>query len=89
MKNFNLSRWAIEHKSLVFYFMLAIAVAALGGTERSGDARDDFEIDVGFAEGLDFFCGAAEEERVAPFEADYDFVFGGVGEEERVDVLLG
>ena len=29
MKNFNLSRWALDHKSLVVYFMLAIAVAGL------------------------------------------------------------
>src|ERR1700738_85833 len=29
MKNFNLSRWAIDHKSLVFYFMLVIALAGL------------------------------------------------------------
>ena len=29
MKNFNLSRWAIEHKSLVVYFMLVIALAGL------------------------------------------------------------
>ena len=60
-----------------------------GCAEGGGDAGDYFEIDVGFAEGLNFFGGAAEEERVASFEADYDFVFGGVGEEERVDVGLG
>ena len=29
MKALNLSRWAIEHKSLVVYFMLAIALAGL------------------------------------------------------------
>ena len=29
MKTFNLSRWALEHKSLVVYFMLAIALAGL------------------------------------------------------------
>jgi len=29
MKNFNLSRWAIEHKSLVVYFMLIIGVAGI------------------------------------------------------------
>jgi hypothetical protein len=60
-----------------------------GCAEGGGDAGDNFEIDFGFAEGLDFFGGAAEEERVTSFEADYDFVFGSVGEEERVDVLLG
>jgi hypothetical protein len=60
-----------------------------GCAEGGGDAGDDFEIDFGFAEGLDFFGGAAEEERVASLQADYDFVFGGVGEEEGVDVLLG
>ena len=29
MKNFNLSRWALEHKSLVVYFMLVIALAGM------------------------------------------------------------
>ena len=29
MKTFNLSRWAIDHKSLVVYFMLVIALAGL------------------------------------------------------------
>jgi len=56
-----------------------------GCAESGGDAGDDFEIDFGFAEGLDFFGGAAEEERVASFEADYDFVFGGV--ERRSELM--
>jgi multidrug efflux pump subunit AcrB len=40
MKNFNLSRWAIEHKSLVFYFMLAIAVAGLIDYFKLGREED-------------------------------------------------
>src|SRR5579871_2310212 len=44
--------------------------------EGGGDAGDDFEGDVGGAEGVEFFGGAAEERGVAAFEADDDFVFG-------------
>jgi multidrug efflux pump subunit AcrB len=40
MKNFNLSRWALEHKSLVVYFMLAIAVAGLLGYFKLGREED-------------------------------------------------
>ena len=29
MKNLNLSRWALEHKSLVVYLMLVVALAGL------------------------------------------------------------
>ena len=29
MKNFNLSHWALEHKSLVVYLMLVLALAGL------------------------------------------------------------
>jgi hypothetical protein len=53
-----------------------------GGGEGGTDARYDFECDVGFAESLEFFGGAAEEERVASFEPDDDLISGGVGEEE-------
>jgi multidrug efflux pump len=40
MKNFNLSRWAIEHKSLVFYFMLAIALAGIMDYFKLGREED-------------------------------------------------
>jgi multidrug efflux pump len=40
MKNFNLSRWAIEHKSLVVYFMLAIALAGLLDYFKLGREED-------------------------------------------------
>ena len=40
MKNFNLSRWAIEHKSLVVYFMLVIAVAGLFDYFKLGREED-------------------------------------------------
>jgi hypothetical protein len=59
------------------------------GSERGGDAGDDFEGNVGGAKGFDFFGGAAEEERVASFEADDGLMFVGGGNEERVDVVLG
>ena len=41
-----------------------------GGGEGGGDAGDDLEGDVGGAEGFDLFAGAAEDERVAGFEAE-------------------
>src|ERR1700736_496154 len=40
MKNFNLSRWAIDHKSLVFYFMLAIALAGMLQYHKLGREED-------------------------------------------------
>jgi multidrug efflux pump len=40
MKNFNLSRWAIEHKSLVVYFMLVIALAGMLEYRRLGREED-------------------------------------------------
>ena len=40
MKNFNLSRWAIEHKSLVVYFMLVIALAGMLEYGKLGREED-------------------------------------------------
>jgi multidrug efflux pump len=40
MKNFNLSRWAIEHKSLVVYFMLVIALAGILEYHKLGREED-------------------------------------------------
>jgi multidrug efflux pump subunit AcrB len=40
MKNFNLSRWALDHKSLIVYFMLAIAVAGLLDYFKLGREED-------------------------------------------------
>lgn len=40
MKNFNVSRWAIEHKSLVVYFMLAIALAGTLNYFKLGREED-------------------------------------------------
>jgi multidrug efflux pump len=40
MKNFNLSRWALEHKSLVVYVMLVIAVAGLFDYFKLGREED-------------------------------------------------
>ena len=59
-----------------------------GGCEGGRDAGDDFEGNVVGTEGVDFFGGPAEEERVAAFETDDDFVMGCTVDEERVDVRL-
>src|SRR5258706_16476594 len=75
-------------RSTLFPYTTLFRSCGCGCAEGGGDAGDDFEVDIGFTEGLDFFGGAAEEERVASFEADYDFVFCGVGEEGGGDVLL-
>jgi multidrug efflux pump subunit AcrB len=40
MKDFNLSRWALDHKSLVVYFMLAIALAGLLDYFKLGREED-------------------------------------------------
>ena len=40
MKTFNLSRWAIEHKSLVVYFMLVIALVGLMDYFKLGREED-------------------------------------------------
>jgi multidrug efflux pump subunit AcrB len=40
MKNFNLSRWAIDHKSLIVYFMLVIALAGLLQYGKLGREED-------------------------------------------------
>ena len=39
MKNFNLSRWALEHKSLVVYLMLVVALAGIMRVSASSAAR--------------------------------------------------
>jgi multidrug efflux pump len=45
MKHFNLSEWAIRHRSLVTYFMLVIFVAGIGSYFRLGRSEDpDFTI---------------------------------------------
>jgi multidrug efflux pump len=40
MKNFNLSRWALEHKSLVVYLMLAVALAGIMDYRKLGREED-------------------------------------------------
>jgi multidrug efflux pump len=40
MKNLNLSRWALEHKSLVVYFMLVVALAGLMQYGKLGREED-------------------------------------------------
>ena len=59
-----------------------------GGGEGCRDARNDFKKNFVGAESLDFFGGAAKEERVAPFEADDNRMLRGGVDEERVDVGL-
>jgi multidrug efflux pump len=45
MTGFNLSEWAIRHRSLVTYFMLVIAVAGIGSYFRLGRSEDpDFTV---------------------------------------------
>lgn len=45
MKGFNLSDWAIRHRSVVTYFMLAIIIAGIGAYMRLGRSEDpDFTI---------------------------------------------
>ena len=40
MKNYNLSEWALEHQSLVLFFMLALFAAGLFSYFRLGQAED-------------------------------------------------
>ena len=40
MSNFNLSEWAVRHRSLVVYFMLVLAVAGVGSYLRLGRNED-------------------------------------------------
>ena len=45
MKHFNLSEWAIRHRSLVTYLMLVIFIAGIGSYFRLGRSEDpDFTI---------------------------------------------
>ena len=45
MKSFNLSEWALRHRSLVTYFMLVIVVAGVGSYLRLGRSEDpDFTV---------------------------------------------
>jgi multidrug efflux pump subunit AcrB len=45
MKHFNLSEWALRHRSLVTYFMLVIVVAGIGSYLRLGRSEDpDFTV---------------------------------------------
>ena len=40
MTGFNLSDWAVRHRSLVVYFMLVLAVAGVGSYLRLGRSED-------------------------------------------------
>jgi multidrug efflux pump subunit AcrB len=45
MKRFNLSEWAIQHRSVVTYFMLAIVIAGIASYLRLGRSEDpDFTV---------------------------------------------
>jgi len=59
-----------------------------GGGLSGGDAGDDFDRDACFLGGEEFFAGAAENERVAAFEAQDVFAGAGVCDHEGVDVVL-
>ena len=40
MSRFNLTEWAIKHRSLVIYFMLVVVVAGVGSYLRLGRSED-------------------------------------------------
>ena len=40
MRNFNLSDWALEHRSFVWYFMIAFAVAGIYAYVSLGREED-------------------------------------------------
>ena len=40
MKTFNLSRWALEHKSFVVYLMLVVTLAGIFGYRQLGRDED-------------------------------------------------
>ena len=40
MKSFNLSQWALEHKSFVVYLMLIVAIAGIFEYSRLGREED-------------------------------------------------
>jgi multidrug efflux pump subunit AcrB len=40
MKSFNLSEWALEHRSIVLFLILVIAVAGVVGFPRLGQLED-------------------------------------------------
>lgn len=40
MKRFNLSEWALRHRSLVTFFMLVVAVAGVASYLRLGRSED-------------------------------------------------
>ncbi len=45
MNRFNLTEWAIRHRSLVIYFMLVIVAAGVGSYLRLGRSEDpDFTV---------------------------------------------
>ena len=58
------------------------------GPERSGDARDDFVRDAGFAKGFDLFTRAAEDGRVATLQPDDGLARFRIGDQKRVDLVL-
>jgi hypothetical protein len=60
-----------------------------GSAESGGNAGNELEVDASGAQGLDFFGGTAEQERVATLETNDDLVFCGGSDQERVNVVLG
>ena len=62
-----------------------------GGSSAKGggDTGNNFKLYVGRAKGIHLFGRAAEQERVATFEANYDFVFACGFDEQSVDFRLG
>jgi hypothetical protein len=60
-----------------------------GGGHRGGDAGHDFDLDAGFLERAQFLVGAAEQHRVAAFQAHDALVAAGAIDQLFVDEGLG
>jgi hypothetical protein len=56
-----------------------------GGGHRGGDAGDDFDFDAGFLERAQFLVGAAEQHRVAAFQAHHQAELAGAVDQLFVD----
>src|SRR5213593_2266966 len=56
---------------------------------RSGHSRDDFKIDSGLAQSVDFFLRAAEKHGVASLQPHYDTVLAGGVHQPLVYETLG
>src|SRR5580704_2167423 len=56
--------------------------------QSSRDARNNFELDVRFTQGCNFFTDASKDERIAALEPHYLQARCGESDHEEVDLLL-